>query len=57
MNTYKDIFTKWIADELIKRGHKLFKTKQHKRLPRYKVFVFPNTPEFEKDLLDITLKR
>ena len=54
---YKDIFTKWVADELEKRGHELFKTRQNKRLPRYKVFVFPNTPEFEKDLLDITLKR
>ncbi|MFD6211199.1 hypothetical protein [Peribacillus sp. NPDC060253] len=54
---YVDIFTKWVADELQKRGHELFKTKPNNRLPRYKVFVFPNTPEFEKDLLDITLKR
>lgn len=56
MSRDKIIFTKWVAEELAKRGH-VYDTETNKKLPRYKVFIFENTFKFERDLIEITQKR
>ncbi|MGW6301761.1 hypothetical protein [Peribacillus butanolivorans] len=56
MNKYKDIHTKWLAEELQKIGHVLFKTVRNKRNPDYEVYVFRNTFKFDKDLTEINKK-
>ncbi|HDR7529724.1 hypothetical protein ACQKD6_02675 [Bacillus cereus] len=52
----KNIFTKWVAEELAKRGH-VYDTEPNKKLPRYKVFIFKETLQFQRDLIEITQKR
>lgn len=53
MNKYKDIFTKWIADELIKKGHLPLKTRANSKNQKYDVYVFRNTVQFDLDMTEI----
>lgn len=46
------VYTKWVAEELEKRGFK-YKTEPNLKLPRYQVFLFKDTPEFERAFLDV----
>ncbi|MFZ0444195.1 MAG: hypothetical protein WAM95_06085 [Bacillus sp. (in: firmicutes)] len=50
------VFTKWVAEALEKRGFK-YDTEQHRTLPRYKVFIFEDTPQFQKAFLEVTKSR
>lgn len=50
----KEIFTLWVKDELVKRGHKVFREKKHKKMQNYKVWVFDETQQFVQDLIAIT---
>ena len=50
------VYTRWIAEELKKRGFK-YETEQNLKLPRYKVFLFKDTQQFEKAFLEITRVR
>jgi len=52
----KEIFTLWVKDELVKRGHAIFREKKHKKVAGYTVWVFDETPEFTQDLIAITKK-
>lgn len=52
----KEIFTLWVKDELVKLGHEVFREKKHKKIPKYKVWVFEQTSQFNKDLIEITKK-
>ncbi|MEW4230597.1 hypothetical protein [Priestia megaterium] len=54
MNKYKDIFTKWVAEELLKRGHDLHKVTFNKKNRKYNVYVFVNTVELNEDIRLIT---
>ncbi|EOO35073.1 hypothetical protein [Bacillus mycoides] len=51
---YKDIYAKWLAEELIKRGHPLKKVLPNRHSPKYSVFVFENTNEINEDIPMIT---
>ncbi|AMQ05907.1 hypothetical protein [Sporosarcina psychrophila] len=50
MNKYKEIFTKWLAMELMQAGHDLFKVVPNKKNPQYNVYVFVNTNELDMDI-------
>ena len=52
----KEIFTMWVKDELVKRGHIIFREKKHKKILGFKVWVFEQTPQLEIDLIEITKK-
>jgi len=54
MNKYKDIFTKWLAMELLKKGHDLHKVIANKKNPDYNVYVFTNTEALNNDIPLIT---
>lgn len=45
---YREIFKKSLADELKKRGHKC-KTRDNYKNPKFKVFIFENTEQLNKD--------
>ncbi|USK33520.1 hypothetical protein LIT25_23940 [Bacillus sp. F19] len=51
---YKEIFTLWVKDELIKNGHELVKKRPNSKNPNYDVFIFENTTDFDNDLTKIT---
>lgn len=52
----KEIFTLWVKDELVKRGHVIFREKKHNKVAGFKVWVFEHTPQFDEDLIAITKK-
>lgn len=52
----KNIYKKSLAMELVRRGHDLEHTMRNRNNPKYQVFVFKDTPEFIRDLLDLTNK-
>ncbi|WP_197207609.1 hypothetical protein [Cytobacillus firmus] len=47
---YVDIFKKSLADELKKRGHVPVKIRANYKNPKYEVFIFENTAEFNKSM-------
>lgn len=51
---FKDIYAKWLATELIKRGHELEKIVPNPERPKFSIFVFANTEALTKDLIEIT---
>ncbi|MCU4898078.1 hypothetical protein OB968_02725 [Bacillus cereus] len=51
---YKDIYAKWLATELIKRGHELKKVIPNPEQAKFYIFVFVNTEALTKDLIEIT---
>lgn len=53
MNKYKDIFSKWMADRLIEKGHVPVKIRPNVRTPHYNVYVFVNSIGFDKDMTEI----
>ncbi|EJV49976.1 MULTISPECIES: hypothetical protein [Bacillus] len=51
---YKDIYAKWLATELIKRGHELEKVVPNPERSKFYIFVFVNTEALIEDLVEIT---
>ncbi|MGG5736691.1 hypothetical protein [Bacillus cereus group sp. IBL03679] len=51
---YKDIYAKWLATELIKRGHELKKVIPNPEHSKFCIFVFVNTETLTRDLIEIT---
>lgn len=49
----KNVYKKSLAIELIKRGHDLHHTMRNYRDKRFQVFVFEDTPELIKDLVEV----
>lgn len=54
MTKYKDIYAKWLATELIKRGNELYKIVQNPEKPKFSIFVFVNTKKLNQDIPLIT---
>lgn len=50
----KNIYKKSLAMELIRYGHDLHHTMRNRSNEKYQVFVFEQTPELIRDLLEIT---
>ena len=53
----KKIFTKNVAFELISKGCNLLDMEPNYKIPKFKVYVFEDTPEFRKYLNQITLHK
>lgn len=49
----KNIYKKSLAMQLIRMGHDLHHTMRNKDNAKYQVFVFEDTPELIRDLLNI----
>jgi hypothetical protein len=50
----KNIYKKSLAMALIRRGHDLQHTMRNRANEKYQIFVFEQTAQLTKDLLDIT---
>lgn len=48
----KIIFTKKLANHLVKKGYKCINTEINTRKPELMVFVFESTPELEKEVYE-----
>ena len=53
----KVIYTKWIAYELRKQGFPIVRVEINPNKPQFDCWVFAETAEFNKALLDITSNR
>lgn len=53
MNGKKNIYKKSLAMELIKRGHNFLHSMRNRDNGKYQVYVFEETPELIRDMLDI----
>lgn len=50
----KKIYTNWVAGALCRRGFWVIREEANPRNPRYKCWVFEETPELLEALTDIT---
>lgn len=54
MKNCKNIYKKSLAMALVRRGHDIEHTMRNWNNPKYQVYVFKDTPELIKDLLEIS---
>ena len=48
------VYSQKVAVELRKRGFKIISTEPNNKFPQYDMYNFENTPEFQKELKEIT---
>lgn len=53
----KTIYSRWLAFELRKKGHKIVRTAPNPQKPEFDLWVFEVDSNFDKDLHDITKNR
>lgn len=56
MNEYK-IYSRWLAYELRKRGFNIIRTEINKTHPQFDVWVFKDTAELHKTIVELTSNR
>ena len=50
----KNIYKKSLAMDLVRKGHDIEHTMRNRENPKYQVFVFKDTPQLIRDLLELT---
>ena len=50
------VYSKRVAEELMKQGFVLERTERNAKHPRYLVFIFIHTPEIEQAFVKLTKK-
>lgn len=52
----KIIYSKWLAYELRKLGFKIIRTDINPNFPQYDIYIFENTPDFQKAFIGLSAK-
>ena len=52
----KIIYSKWLAYELRKLGFKIIRTDINPNFPQYDIYIFEDTPDFQKAFIDLSTK-